>query len=173
MGSSGSTTIAIGRLSLTLRRPPTCQPTPECRALTDVVVAGVGAVDDAVKCLRTLDAAFYRHAETVHEHEHRADQLLRQSLASLFEVGGSAVEVLKWKEIYETLEGVTDRCDDVINTIEEGWCGSEATAMTARAVALKPDVERQIVRQCPSCRHTWPADWDYRLAQAPRRLDSV
>jgi predicted phosphate transport protein (TIGR00153 family) len=94
------------------------QPTPECRALAGVVLGGVGAVDNAVKCLRTLDATFYRHAETVHEHEHRADQLLRQSLASLFEVGGDAVEVLKWKEIYETLEGVTDRCEDVINTIE-------------------------------------------------------
>jgi hypothetical protein len=94
------------------------QPTPECRALTDVVVDSVGAMHEAVKCLRGLDPAFYRHAQAVHEHEHRADQLLRQSLASLFEPGADAIEVLKWKEIYETLEGVTDRCEDVSNTIE-------------------------------------------------------
>jgi hypothetical protein len=90
---------------------------PQCRALTDVVVDSVGAVDAAVKCLRALDAAFYRHAEAVHEHEHRADQLLRQSLASLF-AEGDAIEVLKWKDIYEILEGVTDRCEEVSNTIE-------------------------------------------------------
>jgi hypothetical protein len=93
------------------------QPTPECRALTDVVVGSVGAVNAAVKCLRTLDAAFYRHAKAVHEQEHRADQLLRQSLASLF-AENDAIEVLKWKDIYEILEGVTDRCEDVSNTIE-------------------------------------------------------
>lgn len=28
------------------------------------------------------------------------------------------IEVLKWKEIYETLEIVTDRCEDVVNVIE-------------------------------------------------------
>jgi uncharacterized protein len=94
------------------------QPTPECLALTDVVVESVGAVDKAVKCLRGLDPAFYRHAEAVHEHEHRADRLLGQSLAALFEAGADAIEVLKWKEIYEMLEGVTDRCEDVTNTIE-------------------------------------------------------
>lgn len=93
------------------------QPTPECQALTDVVVDGVGAVDAAVKCLRGFDATFFRHAEEIHRYEHRADQLLRQSLAALFELR-DAIEVLKWKEIYETLEGVTDRCEDVSNTIE-------------------------------------------------------
>lgn len=92
--------------------------TPECRALADVVVDSVRAVVETVKCLRTVDAAFYRHAAEVHRQEHRADQLLRQSLASLFELGADAIEVLKWKEIYETLEGVTDRCEDVANAIE-------------------------------------------------------
>jgi uncharacterized protein Yka (UPF0111/DUF47 family) len=29
-----------------------------------------------------------------------------------------AIEILKWKAIYETLEGVTDRCEDVTNAIE-------------------------------------------------------
>jgi uncharacterized protein Yka (UPF0111/DUF47 family) len=28
------------------------------------------------------------------------------------------IEVIKWKEIYETLEEVTDRCEDVVNVIE-------------------------------------------------------
>lgn len=94
------------------------RPTPESRALMAVALAGIRAVEDAVKCLRTLDPAFYRHALTVHEHEHRADELLRGSLAALFDVGGDVIEILKWKEIYEILEGITDRCEDVTNTIE-------------------------------------------------------
>ncbi|MBI1847366.1 MAG: DUF47 domain-containing protein [Candidatus Rokubacteria bacterium] len=95
------------------------QPTPECRALADVVVDAANAVDGAVRSLRGLDAAaFYRCADEVRRHEHRADGLLRQSIASLFDLRGNAIDILKWKEIYETLEGVTDRCDDVSNAIE-------------------------------------------------------
>jgi hypothetical protein len=94
------------------------RPTPECRALSEAVAVSVGSLHDAVTCLRSFDATFYRHAASVHAHEHRADQLLRHSLASLFELGGDPIEVLKWKEIYEMLEGVTDRCEDVTNTIE-------------------------------------------------------
>jgi uncharacterized protein Yka (UPF0111/DUF47 family) len=28
------------------------------------------------------------------------------------------IEIIKWKEIYEVLEVMTDRCEDVINVIE-------------------------------------------------------
>jgi uncharacterized protein Yka (UPF0111/DUF47 family) len=28
------------------------------------------------------------------------------------------IEIIKWKELYETLESVTDRCEDVVNVIE-------------------------------------------------------
>jgi uncharacterized protein Yka (UPF0111/DUF47 family) len=47
-----------------------------------------------------------------------ADALLRDSLVALFEEVSDPIEVLKWKEIYETLEVVTDRCEDVVNVIE-------------------------------------------------------
>ncbi|PYO45256.1 MAG: DUF47 domain-containing protein, partial [Candidatus Rokuibacteriota bacterium] len=44
--------------------------------------------------------------------------LLRDSLAALFDEQGDPIEVIKWKEIYETMEIVTDRCEDVANVIE-------------------------------------------------------
>ena len=47
-----------------------------------------------------------------------ADNLLRDSLVALFDETANPFEVLKWKEIYETLEIVTDRCEDVVNVIE-------------------------------------------------------
>ena len=49
--------------------------------------------------------------------ENEADRLLRDLLAALFE-GVDPIEVIKWKELYETLESVTDRCEDVVNVIE-------------------------------------------------------
>ena len=46
------------------------------------------------------------------------DNLLRDSLAALFEESSDPIDVIKWKEIYETMETVTDRCEDVANVIE-------------------------------------------------------
>ncbi len=93
-------------------------PTSECRAMADVIVDAIVATEQAVRCLRRLDPSFSTHAVEVHRHEHRADELLRRSVAALFRERVDPVEVLKWKEIYEMLESVTDRCEDVANAIE-------------------------------------------------------
>ena len=93
-------------------------PTSECRAMTGVIVDAVAATEQAVRCLRRLDRRFSMHTAEVHRHENRADELLRRSIAALFEEQTHPVELLKWKEIYETLEGVTDRCEDVANAIQ-------------------------------------------------------
>src|SRR5258705_353127 len=88
------------------------------RAMTDVIVEIVHAMDRTIKCLRTMDPGFHEHAVEVNRLENAADRLLRESLAELFEAQADPIEVIKWKEIYETLETVTDRCEDVANVIE-------------------------------------------------------
>lgn len=50
--------------------------------------------------------------------ENEADDLYRRAIASLFEGERPILEVTKWKEIYELLEGVTDRCEGVANVVE-------------------------------------------------------
>lgn len=94
------------------------EPTSACRAMADVIVAQVEAVDRCVRCLRTMDPGFHEHAVEVNRLENRADSLLRETLAAMFEEQADPIEVIKWKEIYETLETVTDRCEDVANVIE-------------------------------------------------------
>jgi len=93
-------------------------PTSACRALADVIVRITGATDQAVKCLRTLDPEYHAHIMEVNRLENEADALLRDSLVALFEENADPIDVIKWKEIYETLEIVTDRCEDVANVIE-------------------------------------------------------
>jgi len=61
---------------------------------------------------------FHAHAVEVNRLENSADNLLRDSLAAMFEASSDPIEVIKWKEIYETMEIVTDRCEDVANVIE-------------------------------------------------------
>jgi hypothetical protein len=50
--------------------------------------------------------------------ENEADQLLRESIAKLFQTETNPIELIKLKEIYEILESITDRCEDVANIIE-------------------------------------------------------
>jgi acyl-CoA synthetase (NDP forming) len=89
-----------------------------CRAMADVIVQITQATDRTIKCLRTMDPGFHEHAVEVNRLENSADNLLRDSLAALFDEQGDPIEVIKWKEIYETMEIVTDRCEDVANVIE-------------------------------------------------------
>ena len=94
------------------------EPTSACRALAEVVVSIAHATDQAIHCLRNLDPNFHPYAVEVNRLENEADGLLRDSLAQLFEEESNPIEVIKWKEIYETMEIVTDRCEDVANVIE-------------------------------------------------------
>jgi uncharacterized protein Yka (UPF0111/DUF47 family) len=94
------------------------EPTSASRALADVIVDIAAATDRAVRCLRTMHPGFHEHAVEVNRLENSADNLLRDSLAALFDEQGDPIEVIKWKEIYETMEIVTDRCEDVANVIE-------------------------------------------------------
>jgi uncharacterized protein len=94
------------------------EPTSDCRAFADVIVKIADATDRAVKCLRTLDAGYHAHSVEVNRLENEADVLLRNSLAAMFEENPDPIDIIKWKEVYETLEIVTDRCEDVANVIE-------------------------------------------------------
>jgi predicted phosphate transport protein (TIGR00153 family) len=94
------------------------EPTSACRAMAEVIVKTAEATDRAIRCLRNMDPGFHEHAVEVNRLENTADNLLRDSLAALFDEQGDPIEVIKWKEIYETMEIVTDRCEDVANVIE-------------------------------------------------------
>ena len=94
------------------------EPTSACRAMAEVIVTITRAMDRTIRCLRTMDPAFHEHTVEVNRLENSADALLRDSLAAMFEEASDPIEVIKWKEIYETMEIVTDRCEDVANVIE-------------------------------------------------------
>jgi len=93
-------------------------PTGGCVEMTKIIVKTAEETDRAVRCLRTLSPFYHKHAVEVNRLENEADRLLRDELAALFEGSKDAIEVIKWKELYETMESVTDRCEDVVNVIE-------------------------------------------------------
>jgi len=88
-----------------------------CADMAKVIVKTAEETDRAVHCLRTLSPLYLKHGIEVNRLENAADRLLRDLLAGLFD-GSDPIEIIKWKEIYETMEAVTDRCEDVVNVIE-------------------------------------------------------
>jgi predicted phosphate transport protein (TIGR00153 family) len=94
------------------------KPSGGCVAMAAIIVKAAEETDRAVRCLRTLSPFYHKHAVEVNRLENEADRLLRDELAALFEQESNPITVIKWKELYETMEAVTDRCEDVVNVIE-------------------------------------------------------
>ena len=93
------------------------QPTEEARRLTQVVLSAAQEIVKAVSNLDRMDDVT-AHCTEINRLESVADDICRQAIASLFEKGDDPVHVIKWKDIYETLETTTDRCEDVANIVE-------------------------------------------------------
>jgi predicted phosphate transport protein (TIGR00153 family) len=54
----------------------------------------------------------------INELENQGDKILRDALEKLFEHETNPIQIIKLKEIYETLEEVTDRAEDVADVLE-------------------------------------------------------
>jgi len=54
----------------------------------------------------------------IHTCENEGDRLEQHALAALFENQTDPIEVIKWKDIYDDLEGAIDRCEDAANVLE-------------------------------------------------------
>ena len=57
----------------------------------------------------------------VHRLENEADRLVRAAVATLFVDGIDPMAVIRWKDIFETLEAAVDACETVANVLE-GVC---------------------------------------------------
>ncbi|MBY0411749.1 MAG: DUF47 family protein, partial [Burkholderiaceae bacterium] len=80
-------------------------------------------VRDAVKMLDRIadpavaDAAL-KTCEEIDRLESDADRVMRSAMSKLFREEPDVREVIKLKAIYELLETITDKCEDVANCIE-------------------------------------------------------
>ena len=96
------------------------QTNEEAMMLVGILVKTVKEVEQAVSRLRRLKGAdsIMKHCIEINRLENEGDYVGRAAVAKLFEPGSDPLEVIKWKEIYETLENAIDRCEDVANVLE-------------------------------------------------------
>jgi len=50
--------------------------------------------------------------------ENDGDRIVRDAVAELFDGDFKCTDIIKWKDIYETLEAAIDECEHVANTLE-------------------------------------------------------
>jgi predicted phosphate transport protein (TIGR00153 family) len=94
--------------------------TKEVGDLARCLVSSAEHVLGAVSSIRDLGKpnGILQHCIEINRLENVADGILRSALARLFREEKDPIAVIKWKEIYETLESATDRCEDVANIVE-------------------------------------------------------
>ena len=54
----------------------------------------------------------------VHRLENEGDRLLREGVAALFAAGIDPMQVIRWKDIFESLEAAVDACEHVAHVVE-------------------------------------------------------
>jgi MFS transporter, PHS family, inorganic phosphate transporter len=95
---------------------------PELLRFAEIVVACVENVCDGILGLdelyRGTSAGLHRSIVEVNRLENEADDLLRDLLERLF-ADRDPIEILKWKDFYERLEVITDRCEDVTDVFQD------------------------------------------------------
>ena len=97
--------------------------TEEIVRLTELSVKCCERVKDAVYLLKNIGEASTAEAalktcEEIDKLESDADRVMRTAMSKLFREEPDVREVIKLKAIYELLETVTDKCEDVANQIE-------------------------------------------------------
>ncbi len=97
--------------------------TEEITRLTDLSVRCCDRVKEAVAMLGTLSQATsveaaLKSCEEIDKIESDADRVMRSAMSKLFREEPDVREVIKLKAIYELLETITDKCEDVANVIE-------------------------------------------------------
>jgi len=77
------------------------------------VAKGVGALRDLKNSQLILNICI-----EIHSLENEGDRVFRIALSELFNSNFDPIEIIKWKDIYETVEDAVDKCEDVANILE-------------------------------------------------------
>jgi len=96
------------------------RPTPWLVKQTDILLRAcqcVGAVVPKLRDLKRVDG-LRAHLIEIHSLENTGDDINHSATAELYSTSTNAIEVLKWKEIYDLTERAIDRCEDIANLIE-------------------------------------------------------
>jgi len=94
--------------------------TPEALALIGILERAISQVARGVSELRNIKnpRTILDICIEINRLENDGDRTFRNALSILFNSTSGPIEIIKWKDIYETLEDAIDICEDVANILE-------------------------------------------------------
>jgi hypothetical protein len=104
------------RLRLYKVRKPSNEIIKQAQILSDAI----GKVKEIIHALRNMKNSemILKGCVEINTLENAGDIVLRSIMADLFENEKDAIELVKWKDIYQLLEEAIDVCEDVSNIVE-------------------------------------------------------
>ena len=93
------------------------EPTPVSRPLSQTIVQITAEMVDAVSALRSKKGVV-EHCIRMKQLENQGDVAYHEAVASLFAGKTDPLEVIKWKDIYENMEGCIDQAEAVAHVLE-------------------------------------------------------
>ncbi|HUV75746.1 MAG TPA: DUF47 family protein [Dehalococcoidales bacterium] len=95
-------------------------PSQRAQELADIILKATVEIEKAVRGLRRRSELkkILEQCVEINRLENMADRAFRAAMAELFDDTVDIAQVIKWREIYEHMEGATDRCEDVANVLE-------------------------------------------------------
>lgn len=85
--------------------------------LSDVLVRAARSVEAAVKGMKDPKIV-NKGSRDLKVLEEEGDAIYHDAMGALFTEGLDALEVIKWKELYDKLEDAIDQCEDVGNVLQ-------------------------------------------------------
>jgi uncharacterized protein len=85
--------------------------------LSSVLVRAATRIEEAVLGMKKSSIVIAK-AREIKSLEEEGDAIYHLAVGSLFDGDPDPLEVIKWKELYDTLERALDQCEDVANVLE-------------------------------------------------------
>ena len=91
---------------------------PGVRELTKIISTSTDQIVIALQALEKQRGGVLESAVEINRLENEADRAHQRAVGQLLDEEKDPIAVMKWKEILDTLEAATDRCEDVANMLE-------------------------------------------------------
>ena len=89
---------------------------PAAVVLAEVLARAGSAVEESVRNMKNAKHV-YAISEKLKVLEEEGDAIYHEAMGKLFAEGSDAIDVIKWKDLYDKLEDALDQCEDVGNVL--------------------------------------------------------
>ena len=97
--------------------PHISETTPSAKRLTDVLLRAANEIKAAVADMRKPQVV-NQHVGLIKRMEEEGDAIYHEAVGALFAGKPDPIEVIKWKEMYDTLEHAIDSCMGVAQVLQ-------------------------------------------------------